>query len=211
MSKIKQTKVNSKVNTPQDEQESKMVKSKILRVILIVVGFISLALGTVGIVVPFVLPTVPFYLLTSFCFLKSSKRFNNWFLNSKLYHRYLENFAKSRCMVIYNEIILLLFVSGMLMCALAFTDVLAMQIIFPILIGCKYGYFVFKVKPISKPEFNEMMLKRKQLKDEALKLKEEQSIISGEEIIQELDANNKNTNQNENININKEENHHNVR
>ena len=51
------------------------------RLFLIVVGCISLALGTAGIV----LPTVPFYLLTAFCFANSSQRLHDWFIATTVY------------------------------------------------------------------------------------------------------------------------------
>ena len=138
-----------------ENTESKIVKSKILRVILIIVGFISFGLGTVGIFLP-ILPTTPLYLLTSFCFVKSSKRFNTWFLNSKLYKKHLENFAKNKAMIIYNELFLLLAVSTMLMCTIYFVNNLTVTIILTILIACKYLYFIFQVKPISKEEYLKM-------------------------------------------------------
>jgi uncharacterized membrane protein YbaN (DUF454 family) len=45
-------------------------------------GFLLLALGIVGIVLP-VLPTTPFLLAASFCFLKSSKRLHTWLMTHK--------------------------------------------------------------------------------------------------------------------------------
>lgn len=61
---------------------------KFSKIIWIVVGMISFGLGTAGTVLP-ILPTVPLYLLTLFCFVNSSSRMHNWFVNTGLYKRYL--------------------------------------------------------------------------------------------------------------------------
>ena len=47
------------------------------KIVFVTLGCISLALGVVGIVLP-ILPTVPFFLLTAFCFAKSSERLHSW-------------------------------------------------------------------------------------------------------------------------------------
>ncbi len=68
-----------------------------LRYIWLLLGFISFAVGTVGIVLP-ILPTFPFYLAALFCFAKSSKRLYDWFINTELYKKYLERFLQRRPM-----------------------------------------------------------------------------------------------------------------
>lgn len=68
-----------------------------LRIIWIVLGFISLGLGTVGVILP-ILPTVPFYMATVFCFAKSSRRLYDWFIGTKLYKNHLDSFIKERAM-----------------------------------------------------------------------------------------------------------------
>lgn len=132
-----------------------MVKNKVLRVLLIILGFISLGLGCVGVALP-IIPTAPFLLLTSFCFVKSSEKFNNWFLNSKLYKKHLENFAKHKVMTIKGELILLSLVSAMLLTSMYFINKPVMTIVFSCLIACKYLYFVFNVKPVSKEEYQKL-------------------------------------------------------
>ena len=56
---------------------------------------ISLALGIIGIVLP-VLPTTPFLILTVICFSKSSKRFEKWFSNTKLYQIYVADYLETK-------------------------------------------------------------------------------------------------------------------
>ena len=68
-----------------------------IRILWIILGFISLGLGTVGIALP-ILPTVPFYLATVFCFAKSSKRLHDWFIGTSLYKKHLESFVEHKAM-----------------------------------------------------------------------------------------------------------------
>ena len=57
-----------------------------MKIIWILLGFISLILGTLGIVLP-ILPTVPFYMATVFCFAKSSDKLHHWFTHTNLYKK----------------------------------------------------------------------------------------------------------------------------
>ncbi|MGD6969010.1 YbaN family protein [Rossellomorea vietnamensis] len=62
-----------------------MITLKKIKIILfLILGFLSLAVGVLGTVLP-VLPGGPFYLFAAFCFARSSKRFDNWFRNTSLY------------------------------------------------------------------------------------------------------------------------------
>ena len=55
-----------------------------MKIMLIILGFLALGLGAVGLVIP-VLPTTPFLLVSTFCFARSSERLNTWFKGTKLY------------------------------------------------------------------------------------------------------------------------------
>ncbi len=66
-----------------------------MRIIFIVIGFISFGLGTIGIFLP-ILPTVPFYMLAGFCFAKSSERLENWLKGTKFYKDNVEGFTDGK-------------------------------------------------------------------------------------------------------------------
>ncbi len=125
---------------------------KIKKIIYIILGFICLGLGIVGIILP-VLPTVPFLLCTSFFFSRGSTKFDNWFKSTKIYNKYLENFVKNKVMTLKGKVILLSLVSGMLFFAMWKVNSLAMSICITILIIIKYLYFILYVETVTKEEY----------------------------------------------------------
>ncbi|HAC35584.1 MAG TPA: DUF454 domain-containing protein, partial [Gammaproteobacteria bacterium] len=65
-----------------------MASNRGIRVLLLVAGGLSVALGTIGIFLP-LLPTTPFLLLAAACYLRSSERFYNWLVSHPLLSKYL--------------------------------------------------------------------------------------------------------------------------
>lgn len=60
----------------------------IKRHIYVILGSLSLIVGIVGVFIP-LLPTTPFLLLASFCYLRSSERMYNWLMNHKIFGAYI--------------------------------------------------------------------------------------------------------------------------
>ena len=75
----------------------KFLKKNPLRIFWIILGFLCLGVGSAGIVLP-ILPTVPFYMATVFCFAKSSRKLHDWFVGTDLYKKHLDSFVKQRAM-----------------------------------------------------------------------------------------------------------------
>lgn len=124
-----------------------MEGEKEMRPIYFVIGFVSMILGAVGIVLP-VLPTTPLWLLSAWCFAKSSKRFHNWFVSTKLYKKHLDSFVERRSMTKKTKIYLLSFASTMLLIAMYFMDNLWLRLFLFSLMLFKYYYFIFRIKTI---------------------------------------------------------------
>jgi len=68
-----------------------------LKIILILLGTISLALGVLGIFIPG-LPTTPFLLLTAFLYMKGSVRLYNWLMRNKFLSKYITNYNRRKGM-----------------------------------------------------------------------------------------------------------------
>jgi len=70
-----------------------LLSSKLIRILLIVTGTISVFLGIIGIFLP-LLPTTPFLLLAAYCYAKSSERFYDWLLTNRICGKYIRNYRE---------------------------------------------------------------------------------------------------------------------
>ena len=120
---------------------------RIKRFIYVGVGLIAFCLGVLGIILP-VLPTTPFLLLASVCFVRGSERFDKWFKSTKVYRNHLESFVQEKAMTLKQKIIILLFADFMLAFPLIILDSIAAKLLIILVILCKFYYFFFKIKTI---------------------------------------------------------------
>lgn len=123
---------------------------KLSKIIYTAVGFLSLALGAIGVVLP-ILPTVPFLMLSAFCFAKSSEKLNAWFKQTKIYKNNLESYVCGEGMTLKTKIKILLTVTCLM--AVGFAVMFSKKVY----VGCitlsivwlvHILYFTFAIKTI---------------------------------------------------------------
>ena len=123
----------------------------------IALGCVSLALGTIGIVLP-ILPTVPFYLLTAFCFANSSERLHDWFIHTTMYKKYIGSYFRRRGMTKKAKCLLIGTVTAIMVPGFILMDKVPVgrAIMLVVWMGHIF-YFGFKVQTITQQEADEAM------------------------------------------------------
>ena len=104
-----------------------------------------MGIGVIGIVIP-VLPTTPFLILASVCFVKGSKKFDLWFRNTKIYKNYAEDFIDDRSMTLKRKVGLMMLSDFMLAFPLIILESIYIKGFIVLVIVFKYYYFIFRIK-----------------------------------------------------------------
>lgn len=121
---------------------------KLKRLIFLILGFLCLGLGCVGVALP-ILPTVPFFLVTVFCFANSSKKLHDWFVGTDIYKKNLESFVQKKGMTartkagIISSVTVLMGLGFFMM-----KDVPVGRVILAAVWVCHMIYFIFGVKTL---------------------------------------------------------------
>lgn len=120
---------------------------KLKNSIYVILAFICVAIGSIGVILP-VLPTTPFLLLATALFAKGSTRFHNWFVSTKLYKDHLEEFIVTKSMTLKKKLIILLPVSVIMLAVFFTVPISHARIAIIVAIAFKYYYFFFNIKTI---------------------------------------------------------------
>jgi uncharacterized membrane protein YbaN (DUF454 family) len=72
-----------------------LVNFAAVKIVLTILGLLSLVLGVVGIFLP-LLPTTPLLLLSAWCFIRSSTKLYDWLLSHPYLGKYIRNFREHR-------------------------------------------------------------------------------------------------------------------
>ena len=101
-----------------------------MRILLTVLGLLSLSLAVLGIFLP-VLPTTPLLLLAAWFFLRGNKGLYDWLMNHPRFGRYIRNFTVHKAIPLHVKIIsvTLIWVT-LLNCAIFVTDNWILRVLF---------------------------------------------------------------------------------
>lgn len=122
----------------------------IKRLIFLILGLLCLTFGTIGVFLP-ILPTVPFYLATVFCFSQSSQKLHDWFIETELYKKHLQSFVEKKGMLMKTKVSIITTVTllmGFGFFMMARKGIWIPCIIIAVVWVCHVIYFMFGVKTI---------------------------------------------------------------
>ena len=101
-----------------------------MKIVLTLIGLLSLGLGVLGIFLP-VLPTTPFLLLAAALFLRSNRELYDWLLNHPKLGAYIRNFVEYKAIPLHVKVVAISLIWLTLgNCAIFVTDHWALRLLF---------------------------------------------------------------------------------
>ena len=121
----------------------------LMRILLVIIGTISLILGIVGIFLP-LLPTTPFLLLSAALYFKSSPKLYDWLLGQKYLGPYIRNFREKKAIPLRAKILSITLMWGsMLYCVIYLVPIIWIKFLL-IAIAISVTYHILSYKTLKK-------------------------------------------------------------
>lgn len=123
-----------------------------MKTIFVILGFIFLCLGIVGIYMPFI-PATPFLLLASYFFAKGSKKFNSWFINTKIYRNNIEPIVRKEGLTLKRKIKILTMITIFLGISIFVMSNVYGRIVLVLILIFHYLYFFLAIKTVEEQDY----------------------------------------------------------
>lgn len=121
-----------------------------IKLLLNIAGTVALVLAIIGIFVP-LLPTTPFLLLASACYLRGSDRLHHWLLSNSVFGPYLVNIQTGRGIPLRAKITALIFLWSSLLVSAWYVPLLWVRLLLLVPgIGVSIYLLRMKTLPVSR-------------------------------------------------------------
>jgi uncharacterized membrane protein YbaN (DUF454 family) len=120
------------------------------KALLVAAGSVSLALAVLGVFLP-LLPTTPFLLLASACYVRSSERLHGWLMGNRLLGGYIRNFKERRGVPLRAKIITVVLLWLPLLYSVYRLDLFWLELLL-VLMGVTWSILIFRMKSFRGPE-----------------------------------------------------------
>ena len=118
------------------------VKNRALRILLIIVGWLSVMLGVIGIFLP-VLPTTPFLLLAAACFVRTSPKFYQWLVGHPKLGKYIVYYLAGKGIPLKAKVYTIALMMITMSTTAYFVPVTAVRVLLP-LVGVLVALYIVR-------------------------------------------------------------------
>jgi uncharacterized membrane protein YbaN (DUF454 family) len=118
------------------------VKNKALRMLLIMVGWLSVVLGVVGIFLP-ILPTTPFLLLAAACFARTSPKFYHWLVSHPRLGKYIVYYLEGKGIPLKAKIYTITLIALTMSITTYLVPLMAVKVLLP-LVGVLVALYIVR-------------------------------------------------------------------
>jgi uncharacterized membrane protein YbaN (DUF454 family) len=117
-------------------------KTKLVKALLLMVGWLSVVLGVIGVFLP-IMPTTPFLLLAAACFLRTSPKFYNWLVGHPKLGKYLLYYLEGKGIPLKAKVYSIGLMAISMSVTTYFVPVTAVKILLP-LVGVLVALYIVR-------------------------------------------------------------------
>lgn len=117
-----------------------------IKILFNILGTLALLLAVLGLFLP-LLPTTPFVLLASACYVRGSERLHRWLLQNRLFGQHLANIQSGRGIPLKTKIVALIFLWSSLGISAWFVPILPVRL-FLLIPGVGVSIYLLRMKTL---------------------------------------------------------------